>query len=175
MRIANLLAAACTALAASCAAFSTSHDWDPAADFGALHDYAWIEPPKDAVEADLVRKRAVVAFDEELARRGYTKVDADPDFLVAVHLGTERHVRVTDWGYGYGPYWSHFGPSRLDVVEYEQDTLMLDVVLAATKELVWRGRAEGDIDPGSAPEKRMERMREVARELLGSFPPTTGG
>lgn len=159
---------------AACSSVSTSHDYDPDADFEALQTYDWIVPPEDSDISELTYRRVVQSTDEVLAEKGFRR-DADaPDFLVAAHLGTERRVRVTDYGYQYRHGPGYYGVRDLEVDEYEEGTLILDVVLAETKALIWRGTATGTVDRTATPQKRAERIRAAVQKVLGPFPPTTG-
>jgi hypothetical protein len=45
------------------------------------------------------------------------------------------------------------------------------VIDAASKKLVWRGIASGEVDPGLNSEERDERIRNVVREMFSHFPP----
>ena len=71
-----------------------------------------------------------------------------PDFRVALHTGQQSKVRVTDYGYGYGV--GRWGGGGLDVYQYQEGTLILDVVDAKTKKLMWRGTAIGVVNPSAA-------------------------
>lgn len=97
-----------------------------------------------------------------------------PDFLVAVHHDTEQRVRVTDWGYDYG-FWSRgyagFSSRRLDVTEYEEGVLFIDVVAPAQNRLIWRGEARRAVDAGATAAERDARVREAVERLLAPFPP----
>lgn len=155
-----------------CSGISVSHDYDEEVDFSGLEAYAWIEPPAGAGAHELSYRRVVSSADAVLAAKGF-RLDPDaPDFLVAAHLGTERKVRVTDWGYGYRHGPGAVGVHDVDVDEYEEGTLVLDLVLADTKNLVWRGTARATVDETATPEERSERIQKAVERLLEPFPPS---
>ncbi len=97
--------------------------------------------------------------------------------LVGYHVSTRQKldVRTVDSHYGYG-HW----PRRRSVVtttevrEYEQGTLVIDIVDAARDMLVWRGAGEARLRSDPTPEQMSQRVREAVAEILGRFPPGQG-
>jgi len=59
----------------------------------------------------------------------------------------------------------------IDVYQYEEGSLVLDVIDPAQSELVWRGTASKAIDRSWTPEERETEVREAVRALLAEFPP----
>lgn len=173
-----------------CSNLRVSHDYDLDADFSGYASYAWLEPEEVGRE-ELTYRRAVDQVDATLGALGFESVGRDAaDFWVAVHVDTEQRVRVTDWGLGYdwrlsARYGSSFGgaygarvgtlggvgAARLDVVEYDEGVLFVDVVDAVGGHLVWRGVARRPIDEGATPTERDARVREAVERLLEPFPP----
>jgi hypothetical protein len=158
---------------------SVKEDYDREADFTAFHKYDWIHVPTDAagsVQAALARnslldKRIKASVNGELAKKGYAQNAENPDFFVMYHTGTESKVDVTDWGYGYG-YGGYWGGGGVDVYQYTEGTLLLDIIDAKSKQLVWRGMAQGTIDPDAPAERREQRLNEAVTRMLATFPPT---
>jgi hypothetical protein len=58
-----------------------------------------------------------------------------------------------------------------DSPSYLTGTLLIDIVDAASKKLVWRGTAAGAVDPGLTSVERDERIRQIVRDMLSHFPP----
>ena len=161
-----------TALLAACSNVSTHYDYDPKTDFNTLKTYRWLPQPKDSVTTSpLVLQRIQSATDRELAAKGYRKAEGDVDLLVAVHTGAKQRVRVTDWGYGYGYGYYGWGGGRMDVYQYEEGTMILDVVDAGTRKLVWRGTAVAALSPQPTPEQTTKLINEAVNKLLMDFPP----
>ncbi len=119
-------------------------------------------------------KRIKESADRQLTAKGYTTDANNPDFLVLYHIGAEDKINVTDWGYGYGRYGGRYGRG-VDVYQYKEGTLILDVIEAKSKQLVWRGFATGTIDPNASIETRKKKLDEVITKILAKFPPTAGG
>jgi hypothetical protein len=158
-------------LAAACSSVSTSHDYDLAYDFGKLKRYQWAKRTGADEGNPLIVQRVRAAVDAQLAAKGYARADSGADFLVAAYTGRQSRIQVTDWGYGYGPYGRWYG-GPVDVYEYEEGSLILDVVDAPSKKLVWRGAATAIIDPDATPEERTKRINEAIAKVLAKFPPS---
>ena len=142
--------------------------------------------PEKAQKDELTLKNIKYAANIQLEAKGL-KVDLEkPDILIALHGGKEKKVDVEQWGYSYGsqdpawgrPYWARpllRGPesdslqyrSGTDTYEYEVGTLIIDIVDAKTKELIWRGTAKGEINPDTA----RQDIDEAVKKIFNNFPP----
>jgi hypothetical protein len=179
-----------SAVIAGCSSMEINHDYDPKADFAGLKTYDWLDAPQKAtgdprIDGNtILRDRIHEAVETGLAARGYRKVSSDPDFLVAYHvsLDTRRSVQTLNnyygygpgWGYGYGAayrpgYWA--GMPESYVYEYEEGTLILDIVNPKNKELMWRGSAQDEVHFKSTPEKDQAQLNEAVHKMLEKFPP----
>jgi len=168
-------------LALGCSSMSVNHDWDRDADFGKYKTYAWAAQPetkpRNAQEAqqrnDLLDKRIRNAVDDELKAKGFTENQASADVLVVYHLGTQDKINVTDWGYRYSyDYWG-WGGRDIDVYQYTQGTLVVDLIDASTKELVWRGSATKTIESNPSPDKVEKNVRNAVSAIFAQYPPHT--
>ncbi len=170
MKIAPLAVLTAATLAA-CSSFATDFDYDTSHDFSDLHTYAWIDERDNSIEMKRVRE----AVNTELRARGFEATAARPDFLVAAHVTTQDRLRVVDWGYTCPPhgYW-HGGGRDIDVWQYEEGTLILDVIDPGQTALIWRGTASKAVDRTWTPEERDEEARAAAQALLAEFPPKRG-
>jgi hypothetical protein len=156
------------------------YDFDTEADFNAYRSYVWLEQPTTAVgdakaaqrTNTLLDKRIKTAVDAELAARGMTLVTENPDLLVVYHTGLDRKIDVTDWGYTYPryPYGGWYG-GQVDVYEYNEGTLIVDLIDAKSDQLVWRGTATKVIDETATTEEREANLREVMARLFENYPP----
>lgn len=176
----NILLAAIMLAVLGCApSITVKHDFDKEANFAALKTFAWLPMPvdpaagvKSAMERNsLLDKRIKQSVDAQLAAKGYQVDVNNPDFVVTYHTGAEDKVNVTDWGYGYGRYGAWHG-GGVDVYQYTEGTLILDVIDWKSKQLVWRGFAQGTIDPDAPTEKREQKLNEAVTRMLANFPPT---
>ena len=164
-------------VAGGCATTRYDWDFDPGIDFEAYQTFDWLAPPgtvvSDREAFPLLTLRLKRAFEHELRAIGYEKVDEDPDFLVAFHAAAGRRLTrtyFTAWGFRYPP--RRLPRWRTGVVimdDYEEGSLILDIIDADTEELVWRGVATGFPFGGGTPDRA--RAEEAARAILEGFPP----
>ena len=141
-------------------------DYDRSYDFAKLKTYdipAQSRAPNDPLGANPINERRVqAALDSQLVAHGYTRDSGGKlDFVVAYHAATRNRLDVQEWGYGPG----RWGRRRLDVNEYTQGTLVVDIVDAASKQLIWRGSASGTIEPKEADKK----IKKAVAKLIEQF------
>lgn len=178
------------ALLSACSSMEISYDFDPKANFAGIKTYAWLkEPQKTTGDAridgnTILEDRIHKAVNAGLAARGLKEVTSDPDVLVAYHVSLDkrRSVQTLNSAYGYGPGWGYgygasyrpgvwAGPPETYVYEYEEGTLILDIVNPKNKELMWRGSAQDEVHFKSKPEKDQSQLNEAVQRMLEHFPP----
>jgi hypothetical protein len=168
-------------------------DWDPSARFSEMHSWSWLRECGGATSTEvgapgteiraaipLVKRRVELAVDDVLGARGYTKVEPSrADFYLACHLSIdeEMDLRTTTTGYGYGPYGYRGGWADTETTLYKYDvgTLVLDVIDARDRKLVWRGSAKAQLQKGDDVAKRERRTTEAVTRILERFPPPAPG
>lgn len=173
-------AALSVGMTAACASVDIHHDWDVTADFTRYHTYQWMPAapapePKDAKAAQaantLLDRRIRAAVDAAMASRGFTADPAEPDVLVVYHTATDEKMDITDWGYSYSGDYAGWEGRDIDVQNYTEGTLVVDLVDAGTRGLVWRGVATGEVHPEREPEERDRAMRELVAKMFEKYPP----
>lgn len=112
----------------------------------------------------------------ELLKIGFRQSDESPDLIIRYRLGTKERERVNiirdDWpGYMYnrGPwiYWrggGGWGTTTVFRTRYDESTLILDIVDANTRELVWRGYDRRSVD-----DKSEKSLKKSVEKLMGKF------
>lgn len=168
----RLPAALLASLACACASIRVGTDYDVEADFTTFETYGWVESDPGEHSDELTARRVRAAVDDVLASSGFRAVDSEPDFRVAFQFVRRDRVRITDHGsvHAYHAFGA-WGVRDIDVYEYQEGTLILDVVDAATDRLVWRGTARQVVDDDRTPEERTARVRAAVEALLERFPP----
>jgi hypothetical protein len=164
----------------ACSGITVKTDYDPSADFSNARSYAWFDE-RSGVQGDrpdvssLLDRRVRSSVDAELGQKGIEKVDRDAaKVLVSYHLGVESKLDVNtmNTGYGYGRYGHYSGVgTTTTVTEYQEGTLLIDVIDPASKELIWRGSGQARVRDWGTPEDREKRISEAVHEILESFPP----
>ena len=176
-----LAAAAACLLLLGCSQYDIKSDYDVDSNFSAFKTYAWMTEPTTAEGAtsantamqrnSLLDKRIRGAVDAAMASKGFSVNTETPDVLVVYHTGMQNKVDVTDWGYSYaGSYWGWAGRD-IDVYNYTEGTLIVDLVNTQTKQLAWRGSATGVVEPGRSPEQVQERINDVVTKIFDNYPP----
>ena len=61
----------------------------------------------------------------------------------------------------------------VSTIHYQQGTLILDFIDPKTKNLIWRGVAEGVVPARTSPEKSEKKINEVVQQMLKKFPPSS--
>jgi hypothetical protein len=162
-------------------------DFDPKTDFQSLRSYAWApmtaEEQQEKSRNSLTHERIQTAIDTHLAARGYTKAgEAQADFLVTHTVTVESRTQVSEtrMSVGYGRYGARGGvgvgygiPVESTTYQYKVGTLIIDIIDARQKRLVWRGSGEQTVGEDQTPEKRTEIINTTVNDVLGRFPPTS--
>ena len=164
MKAISLLRLALAAGLVGCASAHVTTDWDRSASFAHYHTYAWMETPSmEAMQhGTLFDRRLRSAVEEQLAAKGYRRSEGprDADVLLAYHVGVQDKLDVQQWGYA-GRRW--------DVRQYQEGTLVIDLVDAKANSLVWRGTAAAET---SGPNRSGEKLAAVVQKLFAEFPTT---
>jgi hypothetical protein len=165
----------------ACAPLRVASDFDHAASFAAYHSFSWMPREHHGSANPLVVQRARDAIEADLKTKGFSEV-ADPaaaDFVVDFTIGSRERTEVDSypapyaspgwWGgrgwWGY-PYWG----GEVDVHQYREGTLSIDVFDGHSHRPVWHGWARkelsrSDIEHSEAP------IRAAVAAVLGKFPP----
>jgi len=178
---AALLLCACVA---SCAVKPTIRtDRDPQVDLGAYKTFAFLEPLTTDSKgySTLLSARLRDATRRELVKRGYRYDESSPDLLVNFNINIKERQElraIPRWGYfGYrdGLYdpWPGY-PYDIYTITYAQGTLIVDLVDATRKQLVWQGLASGRIsdkvmrNPDAA-------IDQAVAEIFAQYPVSASG
>jgi len=130
--------------------------WNKDYDFSHVKAFAWQEPvaPSLAQSNPFMHKFIQDEIEKRLTAAGLTKAAAGtaPDILVTYHGSVENQVQLQSdsFGYGFGGYgmggWGMYGygaagpvSTTTRVVNYQEGTLIVDIIDPMKKELVWRG------------------------------------
>jgi len=112
--------------------------------------------------------------EERLAELVETLAPQGADALVYVHFHLDSRTQMTTTDYAsagwYGWRWGG-GVATTTVSEIPVGTIVIDVVDAAGKKLVWRGWGKDDVTSRRSPEEAEEYARGVMAKLFENFPP----
>ncbi|AKD04784.1 hypothetical protein PKOR_18895 [Pontibacter korlensis] len=153
--------------------------------FRGAKTYSWYQTPPPAgaeyingYKASL-HKNMIQAIEKELQERGYTKVDENPDVLVAYDVSvsvpeekdkTEKFSQGFGYSYGYmSGYRYDYGhadmPGYRSVDLFKEGTLIIDFINPRSNMLLWRGWAEGAVNPKDNYKAVENKVEEVIGQL----------
>jgi hypothetical protein len=174
-RVAHLTALLLLVTSAGCSGLRITTDFDPAVNLTALRTYDWRPGPQQGptdprIDNSLLDMRVRSAVDRTLAARGFRKITSGtPDFLVGYHVVLQQKTDFHTVGGYYGYRWG--GPPATYAYNYEEGTLLLDIIAPETMKLLWRGNATSIVRPDATPEAREKRINEAVEKILAEFPP----
>ena len=171
-------------LAACGSGIQIQSDYNPQQDFSGYHTYRWAErtPTGDddpRVYNDIIKSRVEYATDSVMKTKGFERVaSGNADFLMSWHGAIDGKVSYntvnTHYGYGWGGYYGGgwgMGSSRTYVNEWDEGTLIMHVIDAATNELVWMGSGQGKLNEPRSGQEARERDIDLLQRILATFPP----
>ena len=181
----NLLAAgfiAVMAISSGCGpSMKVSSDYDKGVDFKKYKSFSIYSSGKlNEAVSQLNQQRILTAIRNEMIRKGFQETSSSPDLLVnpvAIFKDKVSVVASTNY-YAYGGafrpyYWGGGGmadaTTNYDVRQYKDGSLIIDIIDAATKNLVWHGVGNSEIDaPLKDPDTKIPKAIE---SIMAGFPP----
>lgn len=183
------------ALLAACSSTAPSYrvDHDPDFAFSSFKTYRWYDdvvPSKDAAYRRYNGSDARIrdAVDSDLAHKGFVKGHGESfDFLVNYRVSTQVHESIDNFTgydrgglhgsvgggtYGRGMSIGYSTGSAPRTRSYAEGTAVLDVIDAASGNVVWRGVAEGRLKKDASLADKQRATLEVVETLLADFPPS---
>lgn len=163
-------------------------DYDLRADFSQYKTFALSEPrdvdPTDPLLNQLNQNRLRREITEQMEQRGYTQSDDDPDLAVNIYVKitpyhevyVARDYHLPYWGYyryyghwGYYRYWGPgWTPMRDIVREYQEGTLVIDLVDTKENQLVWHGVSVGLLE--ELPSDPNALIRQAVKAVFDQYP-----
>ena len=171
-RLAAVLSLVVLALAsAGCSSLQLTTDYNPRTDFSKYRTFTIREGAKS--KNPVARRSAEYAVQTALEKQGLKMVDDGADLLIYGHFVLSQDVQFDSFGYGmagwYGPVYG--GPVVTTATVIPVGTLVIDLVDARSKDLVWRGVVKDEISTSLYPEEREKKAIRIAEELFRNFPP----
>ena len=154
----------------------TSYDFDSTVPFSNFRTYAWTQGTP-AGEPFLDR-RIETAIDSQLATKGLTKSETNPDLYVRYHVGLGMQRSVNGWADSGGGLYGWRGGSGSVDLQFNQlpmGALVIDLIDNAKQQLVWRGMGTKELDLQSKPEKREAAIAKAVEKILKNYPPKGRG
>jgi hypothetical protein len=146
------------------------YNFMPGTDFSKFHTYKWISIEGGAHPNQIVDAQIKQSVDSQLASKGLTKIPDDKaDLYIGYQIAVDKERQWNAYGMGAGIRWGGMGTATSSTLSV--GTLVLDMYVPATKQLVWTGTATKTLDPGSNPQKNQQRLDKTMAKLLKNYPP----
>jgi hypothetical protein len=169
------------ALAVSCKpTLKVSSDYDRQANFSGYKTFSLFYLATNKNVTELNAGRIWNSVRAEMIRKGYTETYTNPDLLVnAVSVvKNKQHVGATSGSYGYaGPFRPYGGmvttQTTFQSYNYKDGSLMIDVVDAKARKLVWQGAVNAELT--KQPKNPDEAIQKAVSRTMASFPAGANG
>lgn len=173
---------------AGCSSIKVMSDYNQDADFSQYTSFQLSRPselePGDPILNKLNQKRVRAAVTRQMEMRGYQQMeDADLSVNIYVKITPKKELVSIARGpfypytgyyifYGtwrtydfWGPGWTTF---QANVMEYQEGTLIVDIVDNEKDQLVWQGVAIGSVDDLN--ENQEVKIEEAVRKIFDKYP-----
>jgi Domain of unknown function (DUF4136) len=161
--------AACTTITPHIAS-----DYDRSAEFSTLHNFTLTVRPHASLQSALVEQETYDAIKEELTSKGFTYVldPAQADFAVDFSVGAKDRLGAKSYPIHYtGPWGLGAWGNEVDVRQFRQGTLAIDVFDVRSGRAIWHGAAEKELSQSEMAHSDAP-IRESVTAVLVTFPPT---
>lgn len=173
-------------LLAGCSGIRVSQDYEPATTFDNLHTFAWTTatqaPTGDPrIDNPLRDGRIRAAVERVLTTKGFVRAtEAAPTFLVRYQYTLRQKIDSSGpsggIGFGIGSYGRRGGiaigtGTGNTVSEYDEGSLVIDLMDPATDRLLWRGTGTQRFREYDDPAKTTADIDTLVETILAQFPP----
>jgi hypothetical protein len=161
------------ALLSSCASLTVTSDYDRQVDFTKYKTFSFAPESANLPVNELNKRRILDAIETQLYAKGLTKSEAGA-LLVDVRVSAKERRESTAYttgGYGGYRYGGGFQTTSISTQTYLDGTLIISLVDAAKKELVWQGTGVKTIDQKATSEQREKNIGDAVKGILAKYPP----
>jgi len=164
-------------LLSSCASVNNvATDYDVNTDFSRFTTYNFWDDVKQSEnnqpEYDQLDERRIKeAVAKSLETKGYAYTDNNPDLLANVRIMVKTRRNATTFNPNFG-YWRFGGANNININEYEEATIVVDLVDAQRNVLIWQGSIESPSVRN--PEERDRKMKDAVMKMMLKFEQRAG-
>ncbi len=151
-------------------------EYDKSLDFSKFKTYA-IDPVDNAARP-MLRLAIQAAVQDDLTKRGLSKVDANPDLYVQMYGAIDSDAIATyqDPIYGnaipplnYGITMWYGIPGTVTTVVVHKGEMVVDVIDAPRKRLIWRGIAQQKLSSDNR-QKLLDQVNTAVEKMFKQYP-----
>ena len=171
-------------LAAGCAGQQVTTDYSPATSFSQFTTFALVSSPDTAAAQQLLDQRVRNAVQAQLTTKGLTPADRqNADLYVGYGMVDKTHRQLYTynggWGWGGGWGWRYYRwgvawPMTVQrrVETYTDGTVVVNLVDAKTKKVVWEGEVPDVVNlPVDNPVRATKEVDAAVTKLFTKYPP----
>jgi Domain of unknown function (DUF4136) len=136
-------------------------EYDRQVDFSRYQTWSWHERVTRAT-SPVADQRIREAIERGLAARGLSRVDRNGTLLVVYHASKTIEINLA-------PIKNAVASTPTGIQYVEKGSVVVDMLDAASGEVVWRGHATGALKYG--PSEVAEQIKAAVDKLLEKFPP----
>jgi len=165
-----LLVVFCVALSSDVWAQDIYVDYDHSLPFATYRTYAWgqqLNP--NEIKSPFLAQEAKSQIEMQLQSRGLKMVqeDQNPDLIVVASGGLRQQTSYTAWGTGGWRFGGGMGSITPDVST--DGTMVIDLYTRNSKQLAWRGMAQGTLNQ-SNPDKNRQLVDKAVTKMFKKYP-----
>ncbi|MFD2200926.1 DUF4136 domain-containing protein [Shivajiella indica] len=153
-------------------------DYNTKTDFSKFKSFSFYQlTDKGPGLSELNQQRIINAIRDEMLKKGFKEDLNNPDLLVnATAIVTEEKQLTSTNYYNYGGYYrpyrwgpSYAGSTVYSVSELREGSLVIDIIDASSKHLIWQSTGNKEIDTGL--KKAETEIPAAVEKILADFPP----
>ncbi|MBC2712234.1 MAG: DUF4136 domain-containing protein [Desulfosarcina sp.] len=173
-----------TLVVMGCSGVKVSQDYDPATDFKSMKTFRWAVETQEKtgdprIDNPLQDTRIRAAVERLLTEKGFIKsADGAPTFLIRYQYVLRQKIESDGTsggiGFGIGSSGRHGGiaiGTGNSVREYDEGSLVIDLVDTASDALLWRGTGTQRFTEYDDPAKTTGDINALVEKILAQFPP----
>jgi hypothetical protein len=150
-------------------------EYDKQLDFSKFKTYA-IDPVDNAAKP-MLRLAIQAAVQDDLSKRGLTKVDANPDLYVQMYGAIDSDVTASYhdpiYGSGIPPINANINlwygiPGTVTTVVVHKGQMVVDIIDAASKKVVWRAIANQKLSDQRS--KLLDQVNTAVEKMFKQYP-----
>lgn len=155
-------------------------DADPSVNLSSYKTFAFFEElaTDKSSYSTMITSRLKDATRRELKRRGYEEVTQSPNLLVNFSTNVENRTDVQSTPSASGGFYAYRGgmygawggyPTDIHTTHYQEGTLVIDLVDAEKRQLVWQAVAQGRLSK-KALENPTESIDALIADMFEKYP-----
>jgi len=147
-------------------------------DFSKYKTYKWVKIPNEQYPNSIVDSQIMQAIDTQLATKGLTKSEENPDLYVVYQVAVNQEKQWNSYSTG-GDYWGWGrwgGMGGMSTTTTTSQTINIgtiscDIYDVSAKKQIWRGDASKTLGSGKDPKKVEKNLNKAMAKLFKKYPP----